>query len=119
LKGGTKVLDKAELMDRLGGDKNLLAKIAELFEGECDSYVSAIREAIRSSDLKTLESASHALKGMLSNLAAEGATEAALKLENMARSGDLIGAEEALRSLNSHLESLKPAIEELVEDFAG
>jgi hypothetical protein len=50
------------------------------------------------------------LKGSVSTFGAQQAFDAALTLERKGRSGDLTGAEESLRNLESVLEALRPEL---------
>ena len=55
----------------------------------------------------------HALRGAVSNFAADDAAHAALTLEMMGRDGDFTGSDQALRALEEELGRLRPALEEL------
>jgi HPt (histidine-containing phosphotransfer) domain-containing protein len=66
--------------------------------------------ALDRKDAKAVERGAHSLKGSTSNLAAQMASEAALKLERLARAGDLMHAESVLQELEYELVRLKPAL---------
>jgi hypothetical protein len=54
------------------------------------------------------------LKGSVSTFAAQGAIDAALKLERIARSGELTSAEDAYTSLAAEIRRLRAALESLI-----
>jgi PAS domain S-box-containing protein len=104
------VLDEALLMSRVDNDPQLLRDLVSLFLEECPRLVDDIRAALDRKDAKAAERGAHSLKGCTSNLAAQMASEAALKLERLARAGDLVDAESVLQELKGQLERLKPTL---------
>ncbi len=97
------MLDRAALLERLGGNEDLLAEIGRLFHESCAPLQEELREALRRGEASRLSRTAHTLKGMLSNLSAAAAARAALRLEGLAQQGDLGGANEALRALEVEL----------------
>ena len=65
--------------------------------------VGRIRAALRVGDSKALEHAAHALKGSVGNFAMPGPWETAQRLELLAKSGQLSGAEETFRILEQQI----------------
>jgi len=65
--------------------------------------LDAIRAALRAADLKALESAAHTLKGSVGNFAVPGPWETAQRLELLAKSGQLSGAEDIFHALEQQL----------------
>ncbi len=79
-------LDK--LMDRTGGDIELLCDIIEIFvEIDCESRLNDIREALEIGEAEGLHRAAHAFKGSVGNFEAPPAYEAAVLLDTLARQG--------------------------------
>ncbi len=93
----------AELLVRFDGDSGLLKELAEIFLHECPRMLDAIRAALRVGDSKALEHAAHALKGSVGNFAMPGPWETAQRLELLAKSGQLSGAEETFRILERQI----------------
>jgi PAS domain S-box-containing protein len=106
----SEVLDEALLMSRVDGDLELLKDLVDLFLEDCPRLLDEIRVALDQKDAGTAERSAHSLKGSTGNLAAKLASEAALKLESVARAGDWVRAEDALRELESQLGRLKSAL---------
>ena len=102
--------DSSAALARVQGDTALLGEMAELFLKNCPKLLAEIRQAIERQDTRALERAAHTLKGSVGNFAARAAYEAALRLETMARQGDLSQAESAFRALEQELERLTPTL---------
>jgi HPt (histidine-containing phosphotransfer) domain-containing protein len=62
-----------------------------------------IRAALSGADSKALEHAAHALKGSVGNFAISGPWETAQRLELLAKSGQLSGAQEIFRILEQQI----------------
>jgi two-component system, sensor histidine kinase and response regulator len=77
-----------------------------------------IRRGISDQDPEILKRSAHALKGSAANLLAQGVMEAALKLEEMGRSGSVAGSSEALVSLEEELRKLESALGEFEKEYA-
>jgi len=96
--------DKAQILDRVGGDTDLLKEVVQIFVDEFPKTVDRIRDAVRNSDFDDLERAAHALKGSVSNFSAASAVDAASNLEAMGRGRDITAAPEALNALELELD---------------
>ncbi len=108
------VLDESRLIERVGGDRRALAQIVRVFREDHPRQVARIREAIRAADAGALRAAAHALKGAVSNFAADRATAAALRLQQLGERGELDGAAEALERLERELAAVCSALLALV-----
>jgi HPt (histidine-containing phosphotransfer) domain-containing protein len=104
------VLNKALVLERLGGDEQLLGEIAGLFLSDYPGMMEQIREAVARRDSHALHHAAHTLKGAIANFCADAPFESAYKLERMGREGNLAGAEEAVSELERQLRSLEPIL---------
>jgi two-component system, sensor histidine kinase and response regulator len=93
----------AQLLARFDGDGELLKELAGIFLQECPRMLADIHEALRAGDAKSLERAAHTLKGSVGNFAMPGPWETAQRLELLAQSGQLSGAEEILHALEQQL----------------
>jgi len=97
-------LDRQLALSRAGGDMELLREIAVLFvEDDCPRTLAEIRAAVAQGDAAKLENAAHSLKGSVANFGAPSAVEAAFRLEQMGRAGQLGDSAETLRALERAL----------------
>ena len=100
----------------MGGDRQLLAELAELFLQECPKWMTELRAALKTQDFGRVQLTAHTLKGGLHTFAAKSACEAARQLEIMGRNGDTSGAAEVLAALAGEVERLQLALEALAKE---
>ncbi len=72
--------------------------------------MSDVCEALSRRDAPALERAAHTLKGSVATFAAKAAQAAALRLEEIGRSGDLAAADAACKSLEAAIDDLTRAL---------
>jgi two-component system, sensor histidine kinase and response regulator len=96
-------VNAAELLDRIDGDRALLAELVEILRKEYPGQLRDSQESIARGDAKALERVGHALKGALINLSATSASGFAAELESMGRSGNLELAGPKLMELESEM----------------
>jgi len=104
------VLDEAALLARFEGEVDLLRDVVNLFMDDCPRLMDGIRGAVERSDARGLERAAHKLKGTVANFSARASYDAALRLEVMGREGHLEKAREALGTLGTAIEELRPVL---------
>jgi CheY-like chemotaxis protein len=112
------VLDTDALLRRAGGDRRLMREMAELFLADAPRMLDAVRDSLATGDASALSHAAHALKGSVSNFATAEATEAALKLERLARAGALGDARAAHAQVEEEIARVCQALRELVTENA-
>lgn len=111
------VLDKTAILDRVGGDTELLGEIVALFLDDYPRLLSEIRDAFQQGDAERLEKSAHTLKGSVSNFAAEAAVQAALKLETIGRSRDVAEAPTAIMQLEKEMDRVREELVALSEEI--
>lgn len=90
-------IDLQELLARTENDRGLMLDLLSIFQEEFPQRFQALGEAVESRDATRVVSEAHALRGMLSNLAAREAAEAAAELERLGRRKDSREFGEAFR----------------------
>jgi signal transduction histidine kinase/CheY-like chemotaxis protein/HPt (histidine-containing phosphotransfer) domain-containing protein len=113
------VVDADAACDGLGGDLELLRELAQDFLDDAPKLLATIHAALTASDRAVLERAAHALKGAVGVFSAPAAFDAALRVENMARDGDLDGALSMTTVLERELLRVREALTELFFDPAS
>ena len=106
----TIVFDREGLLERLGGDTELLAELLEIFLGECREMMAAVQSAVDAGDANRIERSAHSLKGALLNISAEAAAERALQLEQVGCAGELELASSLLDDLQEEIQRLEPEL---------
>jgi HPt (histidine-containing phosphotransfer) domain-containing protein len=97
----------------------LLAELAAIFLQEYPQLLENLRTAVASSDVEALIYHAHALKGSVSNFVALEAENAARRLEQIGRDGDLTDAPKVLGELETALTRLAPALSSLAVQAAA
>ena len=108
-------LNRAAVLDRLGGDTTLLREITAIFLAEYPGLLAQIRDAIEAGQPRQLERAAHSLKGSVSNFGVTAATEAALDLERIGRHGQMGAAPAAFTVLLERFRELEPLLLKLMQ----
>ena len=106
-------VDGGKLLDRVGGDTELLGELIGLFFEECPNLLGAIRSAVAAKDGERLRSAAHILKGSVGNFDAVAAYDAARRLEEVGRGQNWADAELRLAALEAAIGDLTRALTEL------
>jgi len=114
-----RTLDQAALLERVGGDVDVLVEILSLCAGEFTRMMEELGIAVSHKDAKRIQAAAHTLKGTLGNLSAADAYAAALHLEDMGRRGDLDRVGEAFRFVQEQVERVKLAVAKLYRDLTA
>jgi two-component system sensor histidine kinase/response regulator len=107
-------VDVPAVLARLGGDRQLLAEMVQLFREDAPKTLRALQRAVTAGDPERVRIAAHAIKGSLGTLGATSAAEIARALEMMGREGELSGAPHALLSLRDEVKRLQDALADLV-----
>ncbi|MGA8067629.1 MAG: DUF4381 family protein [Terriglobales bacterium] len=110
------VIDKAELLNKLEGDEELLRELIDIFFEESGVLLEQISDAVTKRDAAGLHRAAHKLKGTVSTFGGSSATRAALALEMMGRNGELDHAEAGFMELRERMKALERALAEMREE---
>ena len=89
------IIDLAELLARVENDRGLIRELLLIFKDEFPGHVQALRDAVDSMDGDRVTAEAHTLKGMLSNLAATSAVDAAARLEQLGQNREISKFQEA------------------------
>jgi HPt (histidine-containing phosphotransfer) domain-containing protein len=105
------VFNFADLLDRVENDHELLRDLLAIFKQDYPRYLLSLKGAVLRSEMEQVQASSHALRGMLSNLAMARAADAAANLEQMARNGEKAGLKDALALLEQEVADLMPVVD--------
>lgn len=108
-------IDRASLLERVEGDRELLAEMIHLFQRDAPNLIAAMRVALERGDMTVLERSAHSLKGAASNLSGGAAAAAAAQLEKAAKSKDFEGAKARLVDVEQALKQLLPVLADVAE----
>jgi HPt (histidine-containing phosphotransfer) domain-containing protein len=91
--------DVPRALDRVGGDRLLLARIIDFVVEDSPDLVRRIEMSLEKDQFGEVERAAHSLKGLVSNVYCEAVQSRALEIEALARSGNRSAILLALESL--------------------
>jgi signal transduction histidine kinase/DNA-binding response OmpR family regulator len=106
----SEILDEVGLMNLVGGNRELVGELAEIFLEDLEPRVTEITAAVNEGDARRLMAGAHALRGSAGSLKAGIVSTAAGALEAMGRSGELGGMKRALTELNVAIAGLRPRL---------
>ena len=107
------VLDLKKTLEQVGGDRELLKEIIDIYCQEYPKQLLRIQEAIDKNDTAAVGEVAHTVKGAVGNFGAKSAFEAALSLEKIGKSKDLSEALSAFGTLKEKLEQLKQELKKI------
>jgi two-component system, sensor histidine kinase and response regulator len=106
--------DSAVLDEHFGDDQALLTEVVGLFLEAYPAWEAEIRAAVDAGDASRLRAAAHTLKGAVSHFGAKSAHDAANRLEQMGREGQLREASTVYAQLDRALCRLQAALQQLM-----
>ncbi len=107
-------IDREALFEEVGGDAELLRRLAKIFDHEVERRLGELRDAVAADDTAAVSAAAHALKGMTSYWCKGKAFEAARQLEENARQGGPADAS-AAESLSREIAVLQSEIAQILK----
>ena len=79
------VLDLADVLERVQGDKQLLLELLDIFTEDYQKKIKLLDKSIKDNDYGQTHSLAHSLKGAAGNIAAKALYETFSKLDDMAK----------------------------------
>ncbi|HLJ75214.1 MAG TPA: response regulator, partial [Thermoanaerobaculia bacterium] len=107
LRGQSPEPEADTIMEAVGGNVKLLARVRDAFTSQSPRLIATMREAIAERNSDELYRAAHTLKGAISNFGMGEALEAAIQVERAGRDADFKSAETLLPSLESAVHELE------------
>ena len=106
------IWNRAEALERIGGDEALLRELCEIFLDESPNLLRNLRKAIEDGDADSVMRAAHSLKSEVGYLGAAGASQAAQQLEDMGAVNKLAAAPKTLVVLEREISGLHSAMKD-------
>lgn len=103
-------LNKAAILDSLGGDEELFVELAQMFVDESASYCQNLKAALASGKPETLRGEAHTLKSLLATFADDEGNALAISVEQQAKNG-LIDAEKT-QELDARIQLLAKTLQQ-------
>ncbi|MAE63923.1 MAG: hypothetical protein CMJ18_06585 [Phycisphaeraceae bacterium] len=112
-------LDVEEVLRRCMGNVEFLEKMFDKFRERSDEDIAEIEAAISQRDADEVAHVAHRFKGAAANVSAEALREAAYRLEEIGKDGDLDPAEACLEEIRSELKRCLDFIPQAVQVARG
>ena len=103
-------MSREEVLERLGGDEELLTEVIRLFLEDCPVQLGALKEALDARNPVLIRSTAHALKGAAGSLAAAGLFDRARVIEQLGADGDVEAAQAAWGHLSQEAATVMGAL---------
>jgi CheY-like chemotaxis protein len=103
------VFDEADALRRAGGDRRLLKQLITLYRADAPATLGTAAKALGDRDAGALRIAAHTLKGSAATVGGAAVRDSAALLEDVAKAGNLDGAEAALAALRAEISKLDHA----------
>jgi signal transduction histidine kinase/CheY-like chemotaxis protein/ligand-binding sensor domain-containing protein len=94
---------KAQTLEKLGGDDNLLQEVIGIFLEEAPKHLAALRLALEEGSGEAVERSAHSLKGELGYLSMSELSKSASELEEKGRNSDLEGVSRVLPAFEANV----------------
>ena len=112
-------IDRTALLLAFDHDWEFFREAVGMFASDYPAMLEAIESAIKIGDADQLKRTAHALKGMVGNFQAKAAAAAALKLEEMGRSGAIGNAAPVFDELTDAIKHLDKTLAGMAQREAG
>jgi HPt (histidine-containing phosphotransfer) domain-containing protein len=106
------VVDFESALERMDGNRELLADMATFFLEDSPELLARIRESLQAGAGEEVRRAAHSLKGLASNFGAERTVQTAREIEKAAEAGDLDRAAERFPELEQCVDELTGALQQ-------
>ena len=91
----------SEMLARVGGDRELLAEVIEMFLEDAPMQIDVMRRGLIDGDSAVVRSAAHSMAGCAGNFGATEVTVAARRLEAAAQAEDVAASQQAFPPLEN------------------
>jgi HPt (histidine-containing phosphotransfer) domain-containing protein len=95
------------------GEPDPLKECVDLYLGDSPECIQQLHSTFQNRDLASFKRAAHSLKGSSSNLGADDLAEICGRLEEMAKAGNIDGAESIIKAVESEFATVKRMLEEI------
>ncbi|WP_295006800.1 Hpt domain-containing protein [uncultured Dechloromonas sp.] len=107
---GPFVLDRASILDRLGGDEEIYSMMVDMFLDDVEANSAALASAFASGEATVVQREAHTIKGLLATFSDDDGAAEALAVEKKARAGDLARLGDAVGDLQRRLREVANAL---------
>jgi len=97
------VVNRPEILERLGGDEEILVMMFDMFQQDLESNCGALAAAIESGQAEEIRREAHTVKGLLATFSDDAGAAAAFAVEQQAKAGNTEGLADSARALERRM----------------
>ena len=113
------IIDLKDVLERVQGDKELLAELFDIYEEDFVTKRKALGDAIAAHDITKIKEIAHSMKGSSGNISAKPLHAACLKLEMLAKENKTDGMQEVAVAIDGYFERVKVFAAAFKKELAG
>jgi HPt (histidine-containing phosphotransfer) domain-containing protein len=113
------VLDRASILDRLGGDEEIYVMMIDMYLEDVDSNAAAVGAALAAGDAEALQREAHTVKGLLATFSDDAGAAEAWAIEQQAKLGIVAEQAAAVAALQTRMQEVAGVLKVEQESAAG
>ncbi|MEZ4526044.1 MAG: ATP-binding protein [Desulfobacterales bacterium] len=113
------IFDRDDLLERIEHDESFLDKLTAIYLEDMVIKIKELREALSEKDADSAGKKAHLIKGASANISACAMRDAALKIEQSAKNGELNAAEENLMQMEREFQKLRLVLSKDTDERQG
>jgi len=106
------VFDRAELLERVGGDEELCVELLDTFVQDIPARLEELKQALADNDSTLLRQQAHAIKGASANIGAHALREVSFEVEKAGKDRKMDRALPLVEKLERELEKFRSMVSE-------
>jgi signal transduction histidine kinase/CheY-like chemotaxis protein/HPt (histidine-containing phosphotransfer) domain-containing protein len=106
------IVHRAEALERLNGDEEILKEICEVFIDEAPKQMGMLKQAIENIDIDMTERQAHSIKSASANIGADSLSEKAMEIELSAKDNKLENVQNLYTGLENEFEKVLQELKE-------
>lgn len=100
---GAFVLDKAAILDRLGGDEEIYSMMVDMYLQDVDNNCATLADAAASGSMAALQREVHTIKGLLATFSDDAGAADAYQIEQQIKLGNPPDTQAVVQELQARL----------------
>jgi HPt (histidine-containing phosphotransfer) domain-containing protein len=108
------LIDKAQLIEQIDGDLEMLEIAYEAFCEESVNLQEQLRAAFAASDLAAVRSTAHSINGMVSNFMAAAVCQTTIKIEAIENANTLASKQALLETLSQQIDQMLVELKQML-----
>ncbi|HSG22679.1 MAG TPA: Hpt domain-containing protein [Azonexus sp.] len=97
------VLDREQILARLGGDEEIFSMMVDLYLQDVDNTAQSLAAALAEGEVETLIREAHTVKGLLATFSDDAGAAEAFGIEQQVKLGNLSGLQPAIAAVQQRL----------------